>query len=188
MEDKGVDRASYRNRGGQYQRLITFYKIKRHGIKAGDNNVIKASAGFKITTGGYLEIGKNCVIQEHVFFQLTKPRPKVIIGNDIIVGRGSIITAKSLIKIGDYTIIGPFVQIIDHNHSFRREKLIRDQNAVIEDVIIGEDVWIGGGAKILCGVNIGRGAVVGANTVVTKDIPPYAVVAGVPAKIIKYRV
>lgn len=187
MRNKAVDKASYRNRGNYYQRFVTFYKIKRHGIKAGKNNVIKASVEFKITDGACLLIGNNCTIQDYVFFQLTKPKPKVIIGNDVVIGRWSIIAAKSLIKIGDHTIIGPFVQIIDSNHSFKKEKLIKEQNAVIEDIDIGADVWIGSGVKILCGVNIGQGAVVGANAVVTKDIPPYAVAAGVPAKIIKYR-
>ena len=52
---------------------------------------------------------------------------------------------------------------------------------------IGSDVWIGAGASIMTGVNVGDGAVIGANSVVTKDIPPYAVAVGVPAKIIKFR-
>lgn len=55
------------------------------------------------------------------------------------------------------------------------------------DVIIGHDVWIGYGATILSGVNIGNGAVVGAKAVVTKDVPPYAIVAGNPARIVKFR-
>lgn len=55
------------------------------------------------------------------------------------------------------------------------------------NIIIGDDVWIGYGAVILSGVKIGQGAVVAAGTVVTKDIPPYAVVAGVPARIVRYR-
>lgn len=55
------------------------------------------------------------------------------------------------------------------------------------DVIIGNDVWLGSGVSILSGVNIGSGAVVGANATVTKDVPPYAIVAGNPAKLIRYR-
>jgi tetrahydrodipicolinate N-succinyltransferase len=56
-----------------------------------------------------------------------------------------------------------------------------------EPISIGSDVWIGAGAMILDGVNIGHGAVVGARSVVTKNVPPYAIVAGVPARIIRYR-
>lgn len=59
LENKDFDRASYRNRGGYYQRLVTFYKIKKHGIKSGKNNLIKSSAEFKITDGACLSIGNN---------------------------------------------------------------------------------------------------------------------------------
>lgn len=55
------------------------------------------------------------------------------------------------------------------------------------DIIVGDDVWIGYGATIMSGVKIGQGAVIAAGAVVTKDVPPYAIVGGVPAKIIKYR-
>ena len=55
------------------------------------------------------------------------------------------------------------------------------------DIVIDDDVWIGYGAKIMSGVHIGQGAVVAAGAVVTKDVPPYAIVGGVPAKVIKYR-
>ena len=53
--------------------------------------------------------------------------------------------------------------------------------------MIGNDVWMGAGAKILCGVKVGTGAVIGSNAVVTKDVPAYAVVGGVPARIIRFR-
>ena len=56
-----------------------------------------------------------------------------------------------------------------------------------EPVIISEDVWVGTGAIILKGVNIGRGAIVAAGAIVNKNVPPYAIVGGIPAKIIKYR-
>jgi len=62
-----------------------------------------------------------------------------------------------------------------------------DQAAIIEPVTIGKDVWIGVGARILKGVNVGDHSIIAANAVVTKDVPPYAIVGGVPAKIIKYR-
>ena len=55
------------------------------------------------------------------------------------------------------------------------------------DIIIADDVWVGAGAIILSGVHIGQGAVVAAGAVITKDVPPYAIVGGVPAKVIKYR-
>lgn len=187
MARNNIDSASYRNKGGVIQWLISHYKIIRYFSKAGTGNVIRHNVEFYLTEGAYIEIGNNCVIQNYSVFVLTKPDPKVIIGNNVVIGRNNIISSKSLIKIGNDTIIGPFVQIIDSGHGYSKGNLIRKQDAPIKDVIIGDDVWIGSGARILKGVNIGNGAVVGANSVVTGDIPPFAIVGGVPAKVIKHR-
>lgn len=73
-----------------------------------------------------------------------------------------------------------------HNYS-RRDTLIREQGGYEKDIIIEDDVWIGYGAQIMPGVTVHRGAVVGAGAVVTHDVESYAVVGGVPARLIKYR-
>lgn len=187
LENKEFDKASHKNKGGLLQRIITSYKILRYKIKAGEGIVIKSSVDFWLTDNAILEIGNNCVIQDYAFFQLTKPHPKVILGKEVVVGRWNVITAKSLIQIGDYTRIGSNVQIIDHDHGIEKFFLIKDQKAIIKNVIIGRDVWIGTGAKILKGVTIGDGAIIGANAVVANDIPPYAIAVGIPARVIKFR-
>jgi acetyltransferase-like isoleucine patch superfamily enzyme len=187
MLENSFDKASVRNKGGFIQQFITYYKIKKHKIDAGKGCVIKRNSEFHLTDGALLKIGNNVVIQDYAFFQLTKPHPKVIIGNDVVIGRHNMITAKGNISIGSYTRIGAFVQILDQGHGFEKNQLIMHQDAIIEDTTIGEDCWIGTGAKILKGVKIGKGVVIGANAVVTKDIPDYAIVGGIPAKIIKYR-
>lgn len=148
---------------------------------------VRRHVEFALTDNAFLSIGRDCVIREYTYFQLTKPNPKVIIGNGVVIGRNCMITIKDELRIGDNTIIGGYVQIIDHNHGFQKNKLIKEQDAEIRRVYIGGDVWIGSGAKVLRGVAIGKGAVIGANSVVVRDVPPYAVVGGVPAKIIKYR-
>lgn len=148
---------------------------------------IRKRVCFELTENAYLEMGNDCVIGEYVYFQLTKPNPKVYIGNGVVLGRHCMITIKDTLKIGDNTIVGGYVQIIDHNHTFKKGELIRNQKAEIKPVSIGCDVWIGAGAKILCGVTIGNGAVIGANAVVTKNVPDYAIVGGIPARIINYR-
>lgn len=170
-------------------KIITFLKFKlcTNKIKYGKNTICKKNVEFRLTDNAELIIGDNCVIQEYSFFQLTKPEPRVIIGNHVAIGRHNMITAKKLIQIGDYCRIGAYVQILDCDHGIEKDELIMNQEAVIKPVIIGKDVWIGAGVKILKGVNIGDHAVIGANAVVTKDVPPYAIVGGVPAKIIKYR-
>ena len=97
------------------------------------------------------------------------------------------VTAKNSIKIGSNVLIGAYVQIIDHNHGIRKHAVIREQTAEIGEVLIEDDVWVGAGAKVLNNSKVGRGAVVGANAVVTGDIPPFAIAVGAPAKVIKYR-
>ena len=105
------------------------------------------------------------------------------------------------LTIGRYSSIGPDVDVVLGNHrtdtftTYPFKVLGRlwsgvpdvDDHESRGDVIIGSDVWIGTGALISSGVQIGHGAVIGARSVVTHNVPPYAVVAGVPAKIIRYR-
>jgi acetyltransferase-like isoleucine patch superfamily enzyme len=67
--------------------------------------------------------------------------------------------------------------------TYCQENLIPDQSRTI----VGHDVWVGHGALVMCGVNVGTGAVIGAGAVVTSDVPPYAIVGGVPARLIRYR-
>lgn len=106
-------------------------------------------------------------------------------------------TTCSKLIIGNYCSIAPEVVFMtDGEHSYKNISTYpfatRYFNKSIDtlskgDIIIGDDVWIGYGALIMSGVNIGQGAVIAAGAVVTKDVPPYAIVGGVPANVIKYR-
>lgn len=86
-------------------------------------------------------------------------------------------------------MMGPDVMIFHGDHEMsRRDIPMRLQgDSVSKPVVIGDDVWIGARSIILKGVHIGKGAVIAAGAVVTKDVPEYAIVGGVPAKVIKYR-
>lgn len=185
---KNVDRASYRNRGGVLQMLISIYKAWRHLTSYGTGVVIKHNAEFWLTDNAILKVGKNCTIQNYAFFQLTKPNPKVYIGDNTVIGRHCMITAKNLIDIGENVLMGAHVQVIDHNHGISAGIPIREQTAEIGEVVIGNDVWIGAGVKILANVHIGDGAVIGSNAVVTDNIPANAIAVGVPARVIRYRI
>lgn len=106
------------------------------------------------------------------------------VGDHLIINYGCTILDVAEVSMGDWVMIGPHVLISTVNHPLsprgRRNRL-----GVAAPVHIGDDVWIGGHATILPGVTIGNGAVVAAGAVVTKDVPPYTVVAGVPARVVK---
>lgn len=116
-----------------------------------------------------------------------------------INGPGTRISARiNKVKIGDFTSIASNVIIQEDYHNYTRPtSYFIMQNifgeSVMNDVFtkgtieIGEDVWVGSNSTILSGVKIGRGSIIGAGSVVTKDVPKYAIVAGNPAKVIKYR-
>ena len=116
-------------------------------------------------------------------------------GDHVSLGdRSTLIATRSRIIIGNHVIFGPEVVIRGGNH--RVDLVGRFMDTVTEaekrpqddrDVVIGDDVWVGTRAIILHGVTIGRGVVIGAGAVVTRDVPPYAIVAGVPAKVLRFR-
>lgn len=104
---------------------------------------------------------------------------------------------ESTLKIGNYCSIAPNVSFIlsaDHyiNHISTYPFKVKIMKEKFEgkskgNIVVNDDVWIGYGAIIMSGVHIGQGAIIAAGALITKDIPPYAIVGGVPAKIIKYR-
>lgn len=185
-----TDKVGTSNRKGVWggvKRFISWIKYKKYFNKFGNNNTIRKGVRILKTDHAILCIGNECVIDENAVLLLTKPAPSLEIGNYVTIGRGTIISIKDTLLIGDYSLIGPYVQIIDNNHTTKRNNLIKYQKSTIKPITIGQDCWIGSGAKILAGVTIGNGAVVGANAVVTKNVPPFSIVGGVPARIIKYR-
>lgn len=112
----------------------------------------------------------------------------ITIGKNSLVDDNTFITAQQSIRIGDNTQISAYTFITDFNHRTQdRRKTILSQGYIQNPVRIGNDVWIGAHTIILPGVTIGDGAVIGAGSVVTKDIPPYSIAVGNPAKIIKQR-
>ena len=118
--------------------------------------------------------------------------PRIVIGDDVAFGCNCTVTAIAELRIGNKCLIASGVLITDHNHgdvgSAVSQSILKDAPLSIKgNVMIEDEVWIGEHACILSGVRIGRGAVVGANAVVTRDVPPGAIVGGVPAKIIGQR-
>jgi len=96
-------------------------------------------------------------------------------------------SANSRIILGDNLLMGPGVKIFSSNHGIKRECVMSSQPWIEKNITVKNDVWIGANVVIVAGVTIGEGAVIAAGSVVTKDIPDYAIAAGIPAKVIKMR-
>ena len=129
------------------------------------------------------KIGKNAVIYNHC--QIRKHN-NLMIGEGSIIGDYAMLDARNGIEIGRNVNLSTGVQIWTEQHD-HRDPYFRCNSSEDFKVVIGDRAWLGPRTTILHGVHIGEGAVVAAGAVVTKDIPPYAIVAGVPAKIIGER-
>lgn len=130
---------------------------------------------------GNIHIGRNVTLYREVHLE-SWGKGSVNIGDHVLLSRGVHIVSMSLITIGDGTLIGEYTSIRDANHTRFPGQLLRDSGHTSKPVTIGRDVWIGRGVTILPGVHIGDQATVGANAVVTKDVPSGTTVVGVPAK------
>lgn len=127
-----------------------------------------------------VKIGKGSAIHTKARFYDPK---NISIGEDTIIGEGVVLDGRDLITIGNHVDVASEVMIYNSEHDVNSENF----SATNAPVTIEDYVFIGPRVIILAGVTIGRGAVVGAGAVVTKDVPPYAIVGGVPAKIIGER-
>ena len=126
----------------------------------------------------YNQIGENSI----VYNQLTVVCPKnVKIGKNVTVMNGALMMSAGGITLEDNVLIAANVQLISNNHDPYDRYVI-----TCKPILIKEGAWVGAGATILPGVIVGKHAIIGANSVVSKDIPDYAVAVGCPAKVIKY--
>ena len=161
--------------------------IRSMGGKIGKN--VKFYEGIRIVgnSPGAIAIGDDVCILRGVTVSTT-PGGRVEIGNGVHIGEGSIIYSGVGIRIGNNVIIGPQNIIVDLDHRFQNLDLpINQQGMIGKEVCIEEDVWIASQCVIIKGVTVGKGSVIAAGSIVNKSIPPYSVVAGVPAKVIKKR-
>jgi acetyltransferase-like isoleucine patch superfamily enzyme len=158
-------------------------------IRLGHGSYLDQGVYLHATPNG-IEIGPGTIVMHgavlHVYNFRKLPHAGIKIGRDSLVGEYSVIRGQGGVTIGDRVYTSPFTQIIAVNHVFDDPNVpFIDQGITAEGIVIEDDVWLGAGAVITDGVRVGKGAVVAAGAVVTKDVPAYTVVAGVPAKPIK---
>ena len=131
------------------------------------------------------KIGKRVIYYPGVWIE---PGSNLIIGDDVDLAKDVIIISGGGVEIGNRVLIGYRTQILSTNHKIEGKAKIFYSGHIKEKIIIEDDVWIGANCIITAGVRIGKGAVIGAGSVVTKDILPFTIVAGTPAKIIRKRI
>ena len=160
--------------------------LKGHkNIHLGRDCKIHDSASIDAAKSSGIFLGNRVTINRFAYLQ--GGFGEIRIGDCVEINNYTIIDGTGGVDIGANTLIGPGVSIISYQHQYMAKSLIRSQLTEGRPIKIGSDVWIGANTVILAGITIGDGAVVGAGAVVTHDVPPYCVVMGVPARIIKKR-
>jgi acetyltransferase-like isoleucine patch superfamily enzyme len=158
-------------------------------IKLGRYVYIDSGVYLHATPGG-IDIGERTFIMHnselHVFNFRDLPHAFIKVGARTFIGESTIIRGQGGVTLGESVLIGPGVQIMAINHNYADPTVhIMDQGISGEGIVIEDGVWIGAGAVILDGVHIGKGAVIGANAVVSRDIPAHALAVGSPAKVVR---
>lgn len=172
--------------------------------------------GVRLRYPSYISVGKNFIVEDYVeimglskegivcgdnvtigSFAIIKPSSYygnsvgigLRIGNNSNIGPYNYVGCSGQITIGDNVLVGQRVHFAAENHVFEdTSRPMRDQGVKSESITIEDDCWIGSGSIILDGVTVGKGAIVAAGAVVTHNVPPYKIVGGVPARIIKSRI
>jgi acetyltransferase-like isoleucine patch superfamily enzyme len=148
---------------------------RRGGIEAG----VRILGDARIRLGDRVTLRRGVVLAGH---------GTLTIGSGTTINDDCQISAFDSVQIGANCLFAPRVSVLDIDHRFdTRERPLKQQGYRTAPVVIGDDVWLGINVVVLRGVRIGRGAVIGANSVVTRDIPDYAIAAGAPARVLRMR-
>lgn len=189
----------------------TWYRWRLKSVKG----VFLVGKGVTLRQVGYIEVGQNFIAQDHceinglsqkglIFgdkvtvgsYAIIRPTNLyggeagvgLKVGNNSSIGPYSYIGCSGYIEIGENVMMSPRVSIYSENHNFVDvDKSMIEQGVTRSFVKIEDDCWIAANSIILAGVTVGKGSIVAAGSVVTKDVPPYSIVGGNPAKIIKSR-
>lgn len=168
-----------------------FYMIRNKLAKA--KGFANISGGVKITSpeciylGDKVGIGKDVFLGPVVSDNGITYNPKIIIGDGTWIGNHSSIAAIDKVEIGKNVLFAGYVHITDHSHGYENIDIPMSRQPLITKgpIIIEDQCWLGFSCEILSGVHIGRHSIIAARAVVTKDVPPYSIVAGNPARIVK---
>ncbi|GAB4110346.1 MAG: DapH/DapD/GlmU-related protein [Roseiflexaceae bacterium] len=149
-----------------------------------DHGVYLHACPGGISIGDESFVMKNAILHVYNFRDL--PTAGITIGKRSLIGEACILRGQGGITIGDDVFLAPLVQMLAVNHVYHdTTQPISVQGITCQGITVEDGAWIGSGAIILDGVRIGRNSVIGAGAVVTKDIPPYSVAVGNPARVVR---
>lgn len=185
-----------RSKVNHFREILFTEWIKHYLGHVGKGSTIGLGCQLQGDGNKNISIGDTTILVSHNILGCWKiqnrktSEPYITIGNNTAIGEYTQISAAKEVRIGNGVLTGRFVYISDNNHGISSltdmQKMPSMRDLYIKGpVIIEDNVWIGDKASILSGVTVGKGSIVACNAVVTKDVPPYSVVAGVPAKVIK---
>lgn len=182
-----------------YRLILTMRGVAavERGVRLRFASHVTLGHGAYVDQGVYLhacpagiDIGAGTIVMHgsvlHVYNFRDLPHAGIHVGEHSLIGEYNVIRGQGGVRIGSRVYTSPMVQIIAVNHVFDdRSRPFVEQGITAEGITIEDDVWIGSGVVITDGVRVGRGAVVAAGAVVTRDVEPYTVVGGVPARVLR---
>jgi acetyltransferase-like isoleucine patch superfamily enzyme len=169
------------------QKLRTGADVARDAIAAAFQLLVSQAVEHTGPRRRLRRLGSGCTIEKTVSFRSAE---QIEIGNRVVIGPFSVIWASehARLVIEDDVLLGPHVTLLTANHGIRAvDRPIRDQPQVEREIRIARGAWIGAQAVVLPGVTVGEGAVVAAGAVVNRDVRPFEIVGGVPARTIGSR-
>ncbi|MGZ3498384.1 MAG: acyltransferase [Vulcanimicrobiaceae bacterium] len=166
-------------------KLLYALRLLRYDLVIGERSgIVGLSRGISFGEDAGVHLGSRVFLGRNGVFQGTG---RVSIGARTYVGNFFDFNARAEIRIGEDCMLANFVSVVDNNHGIKAGVNMNAQPIKAAPVYIGRNCWLGEKATVLAGVHIGDGAVVAAGAVVTTDVPANAIVAGVPAKVLRYR-
>lgn len=183
LRDKNLSLPRLAQKSARYAYELAMAPIYLHGVTRVGKGV-RALGKPRIENFGVMTLGDGTLVRSvNVPVELcTADGAELHIGQEVRLNYGTSIGCTGRITIGDRVRIGPYTMIVDNDFHDVYNRNIRPKP---RPVVIEDDVWLGAKVSVLPGVTIGRGAIVGTGAVVNKDVAPFSIVAGVPAKLVK---
>lgn len=180
--DQGLPSAVKMRKASDFVRSLLFGSLYLRRVDETGSG-LRCLGRPRITNDGFMKLGTGSVLRSHIVpvELVSGPGGRLEIGRFAVINTGVSIAAHGQITIGDRALIGPYVMINDTAYHDVHERGVAPAP---QPIVIEDDVWLGAKATVLPGVRIGRGAVVSAHALVTKDVPEFTIVSGVPAQVV----